>query len=101
VEAVAGVVGTAVGSAVLEEPDGSNAEAAHQPLFDPATEARMLALRTSHEMTLERFERLMVGFRLKPKPKVKPKAAPAKAADKADKSEKKADKKADKKAKGH
>ncbi len=97
VEAVAGVVG----SAVLEEPDGSNAEAAHQPLFDPATEARMLALRTSHEMTLERFERLMVGFRLKPKPKVKPKAAPAKAADKADKSEKKADKKADKKAKGH
>jgi hypothetical protein len=101
VEAVAGVVGTAVGSAVLEEPDGSNAEAAHQPLFDPATEARMLALRTSHEMTLERFERLMVGFRLKPKPKVKPKAAPSKAADKADKSEKKADKKADKKAKGH
>jgi hypothetical protein len=97
VEAVAGVVG----SAVLEEPDGSDAEAAHQPLFDPATEARMLALRTSHEMTLERFERLMVGFRLKPKPKVKPKAAPAKAADKADKSEKKADKKADKKAKGH
>ncbi len=97
VEAVAGVVG----SAVSEEPDGSDAEAAHQPLFDPATEARMLALRTSHEMTLERFERLMVGFRLKPKPKVKPKAAPAKAADKADKSEKKADKKADKKAKGH
>ena len=97
VEAVAGVAG----SAVLEEPDGSDAEAAHQPLFDPATEARMLALRTSHEMTLERFERLMVGFRLKPKPKVKPKAAPAKAADKADKSEKKADKKADKKAKGH
>jgi hypothetical protein len=104
VEAVAGVVGGVVGSAVLEEPDGSDAEAAHQPLFDPATEARMLALRTSHEMTLERFERLMVGFRLKPKPKVKPKAAPAKAADKADKSEKKADKsekKADKKAKGH
>ncbi|MFN5722662.1 MAG: hypothetical protein ACK47O_02450, partial [Betaproteobacteria bacterium] len=104
-EAVAGVacgvVGTAVGSAVLEEPDGSDAEAAHQPLFDPATEARMLSLRTSHEMTLERFERLMVGFRLKPKPKVKPKAAPSKAADKADKSEKKADKKADKKAKGH
>lgn len=100
VEAVAGVVG----SAVSEEPDGSDAEAAHQPLFDPATEARMLALRTSHEMTLERFERLMVGFRLKPKPKVKPKAAPSKAADKADKSEKKADKsekKADKKAKGH
>jgi hypothetical protein len=101
VEAVAGVVGGVVGSAVLEEPDGSDAEAAHQPLFDPATEARMLALRTSHEMTLERFERLMVGFRLKPKPKVKPKAAPSKAADKADKSEKKADKKADKKAKGH
>lgn len=101
VEAVAGVVGGVAGSAVLEEPDGSNAEAAHQPLFDPATEARMLALRTSHEMTLERFERLMVGFRLKPKPKVKPKAAPSKAADKADKSEKKADKKADKKAKGH
>jgi hypothetical protein len=104
-EAVAGVaggvVGTAVASAVLEEPDGSDAEAANQPLFDPATEARLLALRTSHEMTLERFERLMVGFRLKPKPKVKPKAAPAKAADKADKSEKKADKKADKKAKGH
>ena len=104
-EAVAGVaggvVGGVVGSAVLEEPDGSDAEAAHQPLFDPATEARMLALRTSHEMTLERFERLMVGFRLKPKPKVKPKAAPSKAADKADKSEKKADKKADKKAKGH
>jgi hypothetical protein len=109
VEAVAGVAGGVVGSAVLEEPDGSDAEAAHQPLFDPATEARMLVLRTSHEMTLERFERLMVGFRLKPKPKpkpkVKPKAAPAKAGDKADKSEKKADKKADqkadKKAKGH
>ena len=97
VEAVAGVVG----SAVSEEPDGSDAEAAHQPLFDPATEARMLALRTSHEMTLERFERLMVGFRLKPKPKVKPKAAPSKAADKADKAADKADKKADKKAKGH
>ena len=93
--------GGVVASAVLEEPDGSDAEAANQPLFDPATEARMLALRTSHEMTLERFERLMVGFRLKPKPKVKPKAAPSKAADKADKSEKKADKKADKKAKGH
>jgi hypothetical protein len=101
VEVVAGAVGSTVASAVLEEADGSDAEAAHQPLFDPATEARMLALRTSHEMTLERFERLMVGFRLKPKPKVKPKAAPAKAADKADKSEKKADKKADKKAKGH
>ncbi len=101
VDAVAG----AVGSAAVEEPAGSDAEAANQPLFDPATEARMLALRTSHEMTLERFERLMVGFRLKPKPKVKPKAVPAKAADKADKSEKKADKKADqkadKKAKGH
>jgi hypothetical protein len=80
----------------------TDAAAANQPLFDAVTEARMLALRTSHEMTLERFERLMVGFRLKPKPKAKPKAAPAKKADeKADKAEKKADKKADKKAKGH
>lgn len=56
-----------------------------EPLFDQATEARMLALRTSHEMTLERFERLMVGFRLKPKPRVaaaKPKAPPKEKAEK-------------------
>lgn len=66
------------------------------PLFDAHTEARILALSTSREMTRERFERLMMGFRLKPKPKVR--VAPAKAASK-DKADPKADKKADKKAK--
>ena len=74
--------------------------AANQPLFDTPTETRILALRSSHELTLERFERLMVGFRLKPKPKVK--AAPAKSAEKSKgKADAKADKKSDKKAKGH
>ncbi|MEY2593679.1 MAG: hypothetical protein RI972_1368 [Pseudomonadota bacterium] len=66
-----------------------------QPLFDARTEARILALATSREITRERFDRLMVGWRLKPKPKVK--AAAAKAAPK-DKAEKKAK---EKPAKGH
>ena len=70
-------------------------DAANQAAFDASTEARILALRTSHEMTLERFERVMAGFRLKPKPKAK--AVPAKSKDKA---EKKADPKS-KPSKGH
>ena len=77
------------------------------PLFDAHTDARILALATSREITRERFDRLMVGWRLKPKPKVKavaPKPAPKDNADKAadQKADKKADKKAkDKPAKGH
>ena len=54
-----------------------------------------MALATSREITRERFDRLMLGWRLKPKPKVK--AAAAKAAPK-DKAEKKAK---EKPAKGH
>jgi len=46
--------------------------AVHQPLFDPATEARVLALRACHELTVNRFERLMLGFRIKPQPQPQP-----------------------------
>lgn len=82
----------------LPEP---HAQTEPQPLFDSSTEARILSLRAGREITLERIDRVMTGFKLRPKPVVKPK--PAKKADaKADKkADNKADKKADKKSKGH
>lgn len=70
------------------------------PLFAPAIDARILALRSGREITGERFDRLMAGFKLRPKRVVRKAAKPAeKAAD--GKADKKADKKAEKAAKGH
>lgn len=70
------------------------------PLFDVATESRILALRAGREIMLERVDRLMGAFKLKPKPRsvaTKPKARPKD--DKA--SEKGPDKPKAKASKGH
>lgn len=45
--------------------------------FDPAIEARILALRASLEITGDRFDHLMQAFKPKPRPKAKPAAKPA------------------------
>lgn len=82
---------------------------APQPLWDLQTETRILALHTGREMTSDRFERVMAGFKLKPKPRApaaKPKAAPKDAPkdagkDKGKAPEKAAAKPAAKPAKGH
>lgn len=76
-------------------------EAEPEALFDSATEARILSLRAGREITLDRIERVMAGFKLRPKPVVKPKPAKKAAAKAADGADKKADKKAYKKSKGH
>lgn len=91
-------LGSELGSApkgLHTTPPPPSAQSQLQALFDVATQTRILALATSRELTRERFDRLMAGWRLKPKPRVKavaPKAAPK------DKAEKKAK---DKPAKGH
>ncbi len=84
----------------MAEPE-SHPPAEPDPLFDNATETRILALRAGREITGERIDRVMAGFKLRPKPIAKPK--PAKKADtKAEKkADKKAEKKPEKKAKGH